>query len=117
MPNVNGATIVLPAAPDVINEKSVEPGRGFSDGQSALEAREITAWFGTHKVLDRVSLTMPAGQVTALIGPSGCGKSTFLRTLNSHLKHVSAPYESQSSAGSKRERLRMCASTNVGKMR
>ena len=70
MPNVNGATIVLPAAPDVINEKSVEPGRGFSDGQSALEAREITAWFGTHKVLDRVSLTMPAGQVTALIGPS-----------------------------------------------
>ncbi|CAB4860586.1 unannotated protein [freshwater metagenome] len=82
MPNVNGATIVLPAAPDVINEKSVEPGRGFSDGQSALEAREITAWFGTHKVLDRVSLTMPAGQVTALIGPSGCGKSTFLRTLN-----------------------------------
>ncbi|MEU5941817.1 phosphate ABC transporter ATP-binding protein [Micromonospora sp. NPDC047548] len=33
-------------------------------------------------MLDRVSLTMPAGQVTALIGPSGCGKSTFLRILN-----------------------------------
>jgi phosphate transport system ATP-binding protein len=33
-------------------------------------------------VLDRVSLTMPAGQATALIGPSGCGKSTFLRILN-----------------------------------
>ncbi len=47
-----------------------------------LEAREITAWFGSHKVLDRVSLTMPAGGVTALIGPSGCGKSTFLRILN-----------------------------------
>ncbi|WP_426245802.1 phosphate ABC transporter ATP-binding protein [Nocardioides sp. LHG3406-4] len=47
-----------------------------------LEAREITAWFGQHKVLDRVSLTMPAGGITALIGPSGCGKSTFLRILN-----------------------------------
>ncbi|WBB71006.1 phosphate ABC transporter ATP-binding protein PstB [Micromonospora sp. WMMD812] len=47
-----------------------------------MEARSISAWFGDHKVLDRVSLTMPAGQVTALIGPSGCGKSTFLRTLN-----------------------------------
>jgi phosphate transport system ATP-binding protein len=47
-----------------------------------LEARSISAWFGDHKVLDRVSLTMPAGQVTALIGPSGCGKSTFLRILN-----------------------------------
>jgi len=49
---------------------------------AALEARGVSAWFGTHKVLERVTLTMPAGQVTALIGPSGCGKSTFLRTLN-----------------------------------
>src|SRR5262249_40280082 len=47
-----------------------------------VDAREITAWFGDHMVLDRVSLTMMAGQVTALIGPSGCGKSTFLRILN-----------------------------------
>jgi phosphate transport system ATP-binding protein len=49
---------------------------------AALEARTISAWFGSHHVLDRVSLEMPAGQVTALIGPSGCGKSTFLRILN-----------------------------------
>jgi phosphate transport system ATP-binding protein len=47
-----------------------------------LDAREISAWFGSRQVLDRVSLTMSAGQVTALIGPSGCGKSTFLRILN-----------------------------------
>jgi phosphate transport system ATP-binding protein len=49
---------------------------------AGLDAREITAWFGDHQVLDRVSLHMRAGQVTALIGPSGCGKSTFLRILN-----------------------------------
>ena len=49
---------------------------------ATLDAREITAWFGDHQVLDRVSLTMRAGEVTALIGPSGCGKSTFLRILN-----------------------------------
>ena len=47
-----------------------------------LSARTISAWFGSHKVLERVSLVMPAGSVTALIGPSGCGKSTFLRILN-----------------------------------
>jgi phosphate transport system ATP-binding protein len=49
---------------------------------ATLEARDITAWFGDHMVLDQVSLTMHAGQVTSLIGPSGCGKSTFLRILN-----------------------------------
>ncbi|GAA3256622.1 phosphate ABC transporter ATP-binding protein [Dactylosporangium siamense] len=47
-----------------------------------LQAVEVTAWFGTRMVLDRVSLHMRAGEVTALIGPSGCGKSTFLRILN-----------------------------------
>ncbi|MFM6850909.1 MAG: phosphate ABC transporter ATP-binding protein [Terrabacter sp.] len=51
-------------------------------GPATLEARDITAWFGNHQVLDRVSLTMPAAGITALIGPSGCGKSTFLRILN-----------------------------------
>jgi phosphate transport system ATP-binding protein len=49
---------------------------------STLDARDVSAWFGDHKVLERVSLTMRAGEVTALIGPSGCGKSTFLRILN-----------------------------------
>jgi phosphate transport system ATP-binding protein len=47
-----------------------------------LEAQRVSAWFGKRKVLERVSLEMPPGTVTALIGPSGCGKSTFLRILN-----------------------------------
>ncbi|MCW2786820.1 MAG: Phosphate import ATP-binding protein PstB [Marmoricola sp.] len=51
-------------------------------GPAGLEAHKISAWFGQRKVLDRVSLDMAPGQVTALIGPSGCGKSTFLRILN-----------------------------------
>src|SRR5215472_3901327 len=49
---------------------------------SGLSARSISAWFGDHKVLERVSLEMEPGTVTALIGPSGCGKSTFLGILN-----------------------------------
>jgi phosphate transport system ATP-binding protein len=57
-----------------------EPARGADP--AALRADSISAWFGTRKVLDRVSLDIPAGRVTALIGPSGCGKSTFLRILN-----------------------------------
>src|ERR1700722_768795 len=49
---------------------------------SKLEARSVSAWFGSRKVLEQVSLVMEPGTVTALIGPSGCGKSTFLRILN-----------------------------------
>jgi phosphate transport system ATP-binding protein len=49
---------------------------------ATLETVAVSAWFGAHKVLERVSLTMRAGTVTALIGPSGCGKSTYLRILN-----------------------------------
>jgi phosphate transport system ATP-binding protein len=68
-------TALLPAAPDV---GGTDPRRA----PAGLETREVSAWFGAHKVLERVSLTMAPGRVTALIGPSGCGKSTYLRILN-----------------------------------
>jgi len=82
-------TVSLPApqfpGPDPADGATlVDPAYGSrpSAPLATLEARDITAWFGERMVLDQVSLTMAAGQVTALIGPSGCGKSTFLRILN-----------------------------------
>jgi phosphate transport system ATP-binding protein len=60
----------------------VTQGRGPGSTRATLVADGVSAWFGDHQVLDDVTLTMPAGRVTALIGPSGCGKSTFLRILN-----------------------------------
>ncbi|MFF1350076.1 phosphate ABC transporter ATP-binding protein [Streptomyces sp. NPDC058322] len=68
-------TIPLPAA-------APNRPRTIAASPATLEAEAVSAWFGDHKVLDRVSLHMPALEVTALIGPSGCGKSTFLRILN-----------------------------------
>jgi phosphate transport system ATP-binding protein len=70
-------TLVLPPQPD-----PRPPAAADRPVLARMEARAVSAWFGDHKVLDRVSLTVPAGEVTALIGPSGCGKSTFLRILN-----------------------------------
>ncbi|SIS67965.1 iron(III) transport system ATP-binding protein [Gemmobacter megaterium] len=37
--------------------------------------------FGAMPVVDDVSLSIAAGQVTCLLGPSGCGKSTTLRMI------------------------------------
>jgi phosphate transport system ATP-binding protein len=61
---------------------SPEGARPAVERPHSIVAEDVSAWFGRRKVLDRVSLEMPAGRVTALIGPSGCGKSTFLRILN-----------------------------------
>lgn len=46
-----------------------------------LEIRNIVKSFGGRSVVDDVSLTVNAGQVTCLLGPSGCGKSTTLRII------------------------------------
>lgn len=48
----------------------------------ALLSNGLGFYYGKKKVLEGVSLTIPTGQVTAMIGPSGCGKSTFLKAVN-----------------------------------
>ncbi|RAG85839.1 ectoine/hydroxyectoine ABC transporter ATP-binding protein EhuA [Streptacidiphilus pinicola] len=51
----------------------------------AVEVRDVHKWYGAHRVLDGVDLTVRAGEVTVVIGPSGSGKSTLLRVIN-HLE-------------------------------
>ena len=72
-----------PDATMIASSPSAETMQGVAVlGGAGLQAVDVWAWFGTHLVLQGVSLSMPPGIVTALIGPSGCGKSTFLRILN-----------------------------------
>jgi phosphate transport system ATP-binding protein len=47
-----------------------------------IETSGLSAWFGSFKAIEDVTITIEPKSVTACIGPSGCGKSTFLRTLN-----------------------------------
>ncbi|MBQ8830116.1 MAG: amino acid ABC transporter ATP-binding protein [Oscillospiraceae bacterium] len=49
---------------------------------SVLEVKNLSKTFGTHLVLQDVSLTVNPGDVTSIIGSSGSGKSTFLRCIN-----------------------------------
>ena len=44
-----------------------------------IEIRDVSKNFGDFVALDDVSLSIPTGQLTALLGPSGGGKSTLLR--------------------------------------
>jgi phosphate transport system ATP-binding protein len=50
--------------------------------EPALEAVDVSVYYGEKHAVQNVSLTVPANQVVALIGPSGCGKSTLLRCFN-----------------------------------
>ncbi|MGC1488416.1 MAG: ABC transporter ATP-binding protein, partial [Albidovulum sp.] len=53
----------------------------MTEADPRLEVQRLTRQFGGRRVVDDVSLTIPAGQVTCLLGPSGCGKSTTLRII------------------------------------
>lgn len=48
-----------------------------------IEIRNINKSFGNVKVLNDVSLTVPDGEITAIVGPSGAGKTTLLQIAGS----------------------------------
>ncbi|MER7849138.1 phosphate ABC transporter ATP-binding protein PstB [Kitasatospora sp. NPDC096077] len=47
-----------------------------------IDVSGLSAYYGTTKAIEDISMSIEPRSVTAFIGPSGCGKSTFLRTLN-----------------------------------
>jgi sulfate transport system ATP-binding protein len=47
----------------------------------SIEIRRVSKRFGSFVALDDVSVSIPTGQLTALLGPSGGGKSTLLRII------------------------------------
>ena len=48
-----------------------------------VEFRDVTKAFpGSPPAVDRLSLTVPAGSILALVGPSGCGKTTTMKMIN-----------------------------------
>ena len=51
-----------------------------------LEARNLVFSYGKREVLKDVSISLPAGEVVAVLGPNGTGKSTLLRILIGQLR-------------------------------
>ncbi|GAA0517477.1 multidrug ABC transporter ATP-binding protein [Paractinoplanes deccanensis] len=48
---------------------------------SMIDVRGLTKRYGPHTVVDDLSFTVEAGQVTGFLGPNGAGKSTTLRMI------------------------------------
>ena len=79
--HVDTAPIATPANGAMVNAN-----------QPVIVLRDLTMTFPPARggdpiaVLDRVSLTVQAGEFVCLVGPSGCGKSTILNILGGFLK-------------------------------
>ncbi len=51
-------------------------------GGHGIVARDVCKSFGSHLVLDKVSLVAEEGTIFALLGPNGAGKTTIVRILS-----------------------------------
>ena len=51
------------------------------DTSVAIKVRDLVVGFGSHTVIDHLSLDVRAGEIFGLVGASGGGKSVLMRTL------------------------------------
>jgi phosphate transport system ATP-binding protein len=68
--------------PQQLPPQTGQPADETETAKVMIAARDLDFAYGSHQVLHKVTLDMPARAVTAFIGPSGCGKTTLLRCIN-----------------------------------
>jgi phosphate transport system ATP-binding protein len=68
--------------PQQLPPQTDQPANETETAKVMIAVRDLDFAYGSHQVLHKVALEMPARAVTAFIGPSGCGKTTLLRCIN-----------------------------------
>ena len=48
---------------------------------AVIETEKLTKYYGRHRGIDGVSLSVNEGEIYGFIGPNGAGKSTMIKTL------------------------------------
>jgi branched-chain amino acid transport system ATP-binding protein len=46
-----------------------------------LESRSLSVFYGRHRAVENVSVTVSTGEIVVMLGANGAGKSTFLRAI------------------------------------
>ena len=62
---------------------------------SLIDAQDVMIRYGGQTVLDRVNMTLNAGEIVTIVGPNGSGKSTLLRVLIGAIKPNAGKVTSQ----------------------
>jgi len=57
------------------------PPRPKDDGDTAIEAQNLTMRFGDFTAVDSVNLRVPRGEIFGFLGSNGCGKTTTMKML------------------------------------
>jgi osmoprotectant transport system ATP-binding protein len=66
------------------SDSAQHPGPSARPSAATLEFRDTTKRYPgqAEPAVEKLSLTVPAGEVCVLVGPSGCGKTTAMRMVN-----------------------------------
>ena len=88
-PAITRRLSVRSAPPRLNRSGALSQGAPIARAETLLEVKEVTKRFGGLVAVDRMSLTVRAGEIVALIGPNGAGKTTMFNVISGVLAATS----------------------------